>query len=727
MGTFKSLLETTEHPECFVLQTVEFPVQANLIGYRAPFYSRDATRFYRCRAQTRRINNTDWDPSSFRTCCLTEQDDFGVNATETRSFLAETNEGKLWLEAIHRIDLLHSHAKRRRSFYSTWDDLIPSIPATRAFPDVNAHVFQSPKRPQSIQVLRGRNGIVERNGRTIFATSEVFYPQRAPYSHIALLETWLGGASFKPSINQRVKFSRQLDAAKVIDCLAKVISPDKIYTCDDDKVAVDTVLVISQTLGNEMFHFLCEGMPRLGALLPFLLRNPHVFIHITCPEKHGYCLPLFDLLGIARSRLVRDKVVAKNVLVPEGGRRHWPIANLPGLLALREQVLTYNFASREGEQCFTDGKRIRIALMKRKKTRLSEITSNWYNRFLARFQNETSWQLQASFGLQQVEFVLYDDADQVMMKDAKLQIEALRQSDIIVGAHGAAFSWMTYLKRCSHFISFRSRTNSDIFEQLAAGLGMGFHHVRFENEFDSLFEQLQSSIFVAVQELIALRQESLPAAFTVVLCETCSREVIQAYLVDFPAIVTRTLMTEEDADIGMALNDEAMVQAAKRLFPQVTAVLWVNGNQVVRLAEGLFERWIPKSRFDVVTLSASLTAKPKLVLFNDLLLAEDFTYLPKNRAVAVIVSPFSAAKDLEYVVPKTRQSEFLARFGEAERFGAHYLQQQQNKNEEFGIMISRNGETWWRGFPPHAFVREPATADTFARAGTVIALKLPFD
>lgn len=707
-GTFRELVETSIHPECFLIRNVSLSwPETDEVSYRVPFYSRDGARIYRCRAQTRGVKAGDQE-QAFRECCLTGR---SLPHNQTATFLSSTREGKLWLEAINRFQTLTTHRFLLLP-QQQWRQHLPAIPAHEALPEVNSHQYELPSR--TIQVLTGRNAMVERNGRITFANGEVFYPKRAPYSHVALMENWLGGTKYELSASKRLEFAKRLDQSRVQHCLSNVLVEGEVFSCHhSDWIAVDSMIVISQTLGNQMFHHLCEGLPRLGALLDFALSNPKVFVHVGCSAKAGYCLPLLELLGLSRDRIVRGNVLARTVYVPEGGRRHWPIANLLGLQRLRKQVLSNHLP--EPSDCLHNNG-LRVSLIKRKKTRLSEINPSWYDRLLAQFREHSAQSLKVNFNLS-TEFVLFDDADNAVMTTALGQIRALRGSDIVVGAHGAGFAWMPYLKRCSHFVSFRGRQNSDIFEQLGVGFGMGFHHVRFENDYESLFEQLDASLGTAAHELVSNQLLPMP-----LVCQTCTVDAIARHLDMFDRVITQNELARGMDRVTVAKEGDCGGVALDERFA------WVRGDRGVVLSGTILRDWVPASSFDALVFAPSVRAAPIFAVYRSARAC--LAGLNRLDSVATVVSPFRVAASfdgsLEYPVPVAKQDEFSALRQAAERNGTFHLTPGSELGHGFGIVIRRGNATWTRSFPPEAFVRANATAESLGEFGKVVGLRLPF-
>lgn len=618
-------------------------------------------------------------------------------------FLENTNEGKLWLDAINRI--ANSDQQRRFPFLPSESYLsrLPSIPAHRAFPEINSHIVRIPKH--TTDVITGRNVRVERNGRITFAHGQVFYPFRAPYSHISLLENYNAEQrSFQHSLEKVQRFNAKLDPVATQECLDKVLLPGVIYPCSDDLIAVDTVVVISQTLGSQMFHYMCENLPRLGALLPFVEANKNAFVHVSCPENSGYCLPLLEVLGIPATRVVRGNVLAKTVILPEGGRRHWPISNLYGLLALRAKLL-----GNEAETCFDHGDTVKIAIMKRKLTRLSNVKPDWYDKLQSLFQLETALQIKIKFNVT-AEFILFDDADSALMSDAKKQIDFLRKADVVVGAHGAAFSWMTYLKRCTHFISFRGRANSDIFEHLALGLGMAFHHILFDNEFNSLFQQLQHNIQVAVAEFTKLLEQDA----ALLVCEDCDAGAIDRHLLQFAFVVTRTKLALQNNRVKQLHANLAWQHQIRELFPNATTIAWVKSGSIV-LKQDVMQDYVATTKFDATIfiskqqpMFAVFRNDQVMHTFDDALQVDIFTFaLPHS--IALVLCDATAA---QFQVPTQQQ--------------AIPIDKDNASTISIGILLRRQGIVYHQAWPSSAFVREPPSAQTLGEFGEIVQIEIPF-
>ena len=76
------------------------------------------------------------------------------------------------------------------------------------------------------------------------------------------------------------------------------------------------VLVLSQFWGEGFFHFLIENLTRIAAYLPFLMRHPHIKIHVQ--RTGGFTRDLLAALGIEPSRLVTGDILADVVYMPAG-------------------------------------------------------------------------------------------------------------------------------------------------------------------------------------------------------------------------------------------------------------------------------------------------------------------------------------------------------------------------------------------------------------------------
>jgi hypothetical protein len=84
---------------------------------------------------------------------------------------------------------------------------------------------------------------------------------------------------------------------------------------------VDKVFVISQVMGDNIFHFLSENLPRLAPFLPELIAEPDIKIHLVMENNKAkqFAINWLGFLGITADRLVGGKIEAKEVFIPEGG------------------------------------------------------------------------------------------------------------------------------------------------------------------------------------------------------------------------------------------------------------------------------------------------------------------------------------------------------------------------------------------------------------------------
>jgi hypothetical protein len=93
----------------------------------------------------------------------------------------------------------------------------------------------------------------------------------------------------------------------------------KTFNRDRGDKKLDKVFVISQVMGDNIFHFLSENLPRLAPFLSDLIAEPDIKIHIVTegPPK-AFMTNWFEFLGISSDRLVGGNIEAKEIFVPEG-------------------------------------------------------------------------------------------------------------------------------------------------------------------------------------------------------------------------------------------------------------------------------------------------------------------------------------------------------------------------------------------------------------------------
>jgi len=420
--------------------------------------------------------------------------------TRLKAWFASDAAGQAWLQAVTRAHVLATPFGAVHDFTllgEAWAAMLPSQAAGRALGDVNTHEVRLP--PLSVGALFARNALVDARGRVVAVDAarrrfEVFYPQEAPWSFKPLMLDPVGPyrkhMEFRVNHEQRARLRAELEGdAGAADCLAKAgeLLAARQFTraepCANGGVAVARVFVISQHLSREMFHFLCESLPRAGAFLDWLVGDDTVLVHATdCARKAGYCASFLQALGIAPGRLVGGLVFAGELAVPAGGRGHWPLSSLWGIESL---VARARLPSTTALAACAAGN---VLVIKRKSTRLQPWPSDAYERWA----RDIDFALRPLFAGLTVRF--FDDQDRQAMASMPAQIEALRWADVVVGAHGAAMAWIPFLKPCAHVVSLRGRSNSDIYEHLALGFGVGFHHAHFRYHYDDYIDEVITGV-----------------------------------------------------------------------------------------------------------------------------------------------------------------------------------------------------------------------------------------
>jgi hypothetical protein len=771
------------------------------LGYRLPFYVTDGARVYRCTALSNAViarlaegwSKSLEDPlgAALRNCTMSGSElklfeflsakmslPIGQVTKSIENWLATTSTGKLAIDAIQRIHLLNDPRARRKymliSEENEWKRALPSEPGQNAFPDVNSYKIELP--PLTPRTLVAKNVRIEKNGRITTENMEVFYPKRAPYSHVALMEQIVKGKmhEFTPSQNGRSQLFLELqnDMAHRSQCIAAVTSQSEKVECSSgSSIGVSTVLVTSQNLGSQMFHYMCENLPRIGAYLEWLQKEPSVYVHAACPESAGYCLPLLELLGINRNRIVRGPpfVYAKTAIVPEGGRRHWPVGNIWGLRSLRHMVLSKHFQY-DSDKCETPmGDTINIMIIKRSLTRLSPFNSKWYDKLLSDFSNDLA--LKISFSRLNLNFSVFDDKNSAVMRDAFKQIAEIRKADIVVGAHGAGLSWITYSQQCTHFVSFRARTNSDVFEQLGLAMGIPFHHVQFKSDYSLLFKEVKTSVGMAIIDILADRKRKVSAVF-VGICIQCSREGIrrQARVFDYVLATLKSNsepLTEEDKQRVFIINPKIQNEKGPLFCSHVEygriAEEYVGKLMTTRLDARLYlaiiesedviinsyfaRFWVQADQFDAVFFVQAVENKPTLTLISENVWSQpmcaDVTLDIKQiavaygtTAVAIVVSSFSAKATTSdgrlLAVPTEDDKHELEKYAHHSDVHGPFELFVQPETDNFRwpksyIMLKTKDYSWrYRFILNSALVRELPSATTLGHSGKVKFVETPF-
>ena len=85
----------------------------------------------------------------------------------------------------------------------------------------------------------------------------------------------------------------------------------------DDVPEYQEVFVVAQTSGPAVYHSNIEQLPRLGAYLDFLKRNPTVKVHMG-KDAGSLTKAIFNVIGIPYDNIVYGTVKAKVVYIPQG-------------------------------------------------------------------------------------------------------------------------------------------------------------------------------------------------------------------------------------------------------------------------------------------------------------------------------------------------------------------------------------------------------------------------
>ena len=173
------------------------------------------------------------------------------------------------------------------------------------------------------------------------------------------------------------------------------------------------VLVLSQFWGTGFFHFVIENLTRIAAYVPFLMRHPHIKIHVQ--RKGGFTRNLLAVLGIEPSRLVSGSIQADVVYMPAGT----PCGHATLFTA---QLLSLHFRSRLAEPA---PPRDTIILIKRS-------TKRWFN-----YHDDILAMIRRHADSADLKTVVYGD-DPVPGIDETLRL--FSRAYIVVAPHGAGES-----------------------------------------------------------------------------------------------------------------------------------------------------------------------------------------------------------------------------------------------------------------------------------------------
>eukprot|EP01062_Namystynia_karyoxenos_P012716 TRINITY_DN14597_c0_g1_i1.p1 TRINITY_DN14597_c0_g1~~TRINITY_DN14597_c0_g1_i1.p1 ORF type:complete len:1014 (+),score=262.97 TRINITY_DN14597_c0_g1_i1:81-3044(+) len=247
----------------------------------------------------------------------------------------------------------------------------------------------------------------------------------------------------------------------------------------------DRVVVISQPLGAATFHFLVEGMPRVGPFLKDLAAERSVSVHCyaSSPLVRGF----LSVLGLSPDRLVGGRrVLARRVWVPSGGRAHDPFQALWGMHALHRHLRPAApfFAAPPGERpsCRAHTPQpLAVLLLQRTRNRFVDYREEISQAIAVRIRRD--------FGDgRQARVVLYSDRDKLSVRQ---QLALWHEADAAVGMHGAGFSLMMFARHgCMSIICYRTGAASDIYEHMALAFGHRFHHVLWRRSVPWLLDDI---------------------------------------------------------------------------------------------------------------------------------------------------------------------------------------------------------------------------------------------
>jgi hypothetical protein len=93
------------------------------------------------------------------------------------------------------------------------------------------------------------------------------------------------------------------------------------YAQSENYRRVEKVFVLSQAMGNSVFHFLIENLPRLALYHSALLADPSIKIHVNAGTTDSsdsiiksvpsYALNYLAYLGIPSSRITAGNILAQ--------------------------------------------------------------------------------------------------------------------------------------------------------------------------------------------------------------------------------------------------------------------------------------------------------------------------------------------------------------------------------------------------------------------------------
>jgi hypothetical protein len=205
---------------------------------------------------------------------------------------------------------------------------------------------------------------------------------------------------------------------------------------------VEKLFVISQPMGNQVYHFLIEILPKIALFYNFLMAETDIKIHVIEADKGGIpgiVTGAFALLGIDISRVVYGPVKAKEVFVPEEGHCGMPGTNLWQINGLRDMLATA-LAKTPAYKDQDQTKRTFLLLKRDKGQRLTGKTFNF-----EQLKHVVSYIIKK--WAPHLELDVYADSDQETADCGIACIGAkFSRADVVISKHGAGSSNMIFCK-----------------------------------------------------------------------------------------------------------------------------------------------------------------------------------------------------------------------------------------------------------------------------------------
>eukprot|EP00924_Labyrinthula_sp_SR-Ha-C_P015237 maker-scaffold_9-snap-gene-12.47-mRNA-1 protein AED:0.37 eAED:0.37 QI:84/0.8/0.66/0.83/1/1/6/0/1028 len=267
--------------------------------------------------------------------------------------------------------------------------------------------------------------------------------------------------------------------------------------CDSSKVrnskgpiqCYKKVIVLAQPMGFAVYHFLVEGLPRIA---PFLLTkeskgvlDPSVKFHVAA-NKTIVKRSLEYFLKINPNQIVFDDVIAENVLLLAPGADHDPLQSFFELELWKKYADSKLFSSKLPTRVSRSEEVFKIMVLKRQVTRLSYFSASMYDNLVLELEKRFTGMISQK----KVVVSLYDDSNKTLMGSMHEQLASFRDKDLIIGAHGAGFSHLTFMKEGSYAISLKYTSNSDIYSHMAFITGVNFVNVLYRKNFGLALEEI---------------------------------------------------------------------------------------------------------------------------------------------------------------------------------------------------------------------------------------------